>query len=418
MDFDMKLAAQCARSFSVSSGLGCVLSDTKGKAFFTNGLSCKDCKICSLARKPANTCLASQQYGLHESERFGGKFIYFCAMGLTCFTTPILGAHGSEAQLTVGPFLMVDEEDFAAYELNEMQNLTPAQKAAILEEIHRLPYVETNRVTALSDLLFMSVAFINNVSETNRLMESQKSERIQGQISDYILRLKKLDQAAVPPYPYRLERRFLQALAEGEQEDALKLLNELLGHIIFSSGSDAKLIRSRINELLIMMSRTAAEVGENPDLIFEHIRAFQSDDQLANNMEELCLWITKVVRAFTDVLLHDRKARHHDLIHRTMGFIQLHYGEKISLDDMARNVFMSPAYLSRTFKREVGISLIEYLNHVRVEKGKELLDRTEMKLIDVAVQTGFDSQSYFNRIFRQVTGMTPQQYRKRSRQRG
>ena len=73
---------------------------------------------------------------------------------------------------------------------------------------------------------------------------------------------------------------------------------------------------------------------------------------------------------------------------------------------------ISPTYLSRVFKRETGASLVDFLNRIRIEKSRELLADSSLRLIEVALQCGFESQSYFNRMFKLFCDMTPQQYRK------
>lgn len=111
------------RHFSGSTGLGCVVSDAKGKLYCESGYGCASCRLCGIAQHQAEECTQAHIYGMTEAERFGGKYIYFCPMGLTCFVSPILGSEGSEAKITVGPFLMVEKADYAAWELSEQMKL-------------------------------------------------------------------------------------------------------------------------------------------------------------------------------------------------------------------------------------------------------------------------------------------------------
>lgn len=412
MDFDLQLAIDCTDSFSRTSGLGCVLTNAEGEILHTCGLSCANCDICALAGREPSLCQSTRKYGLHESERFGGKYIYFCTMGLTCFTSPILGPNGGEAQLTAGPFLMVDAQDYATCDLAAVNHIEPEQTKIIMKSIKKLPYIEAERVNSMSNLLFMAVAFMNNVARTQRMMETQKSEHIQGQISDYIFELKQKNEKA-SPYPYQLEHRFLQSLAQGEDSQAQtqKLLNELLGHIMFSTGGSLDVIRNRIYELLILLSRTAAERGGDQNMISCRLQEYQQQIFQFSTVDDLCLWLSGTVRSFMNLFYSDRGARYTDLIHRTIQYMQIHYAEKISLEDIARSVFLSPTYLSRTFKRETGVSLVTFLNRIRIEKSKEMLAQKNMNMLQVAYQCGFDSQSYFSRVFKEICGITPQQYR-------
>ena len=408
MDFDLQLAINCTDSFSLASGLGCVLADRQGNVLHSCGSNYTQCKICRLANRDSR-CLSTHQYGMKEAERFGGKYIYYCAMGLTCFTTPILGEHGAEAQITAGPFLMGDVQDYIAYDLKDIADQTPESLPMIMEEIRSLPYVEPHRVNALSELLFMAIAFLNNVAEANRMIETEHSVHMQGQISDYLFRIKHSDVPA--PYPFRVEKLFLQALSRGEREQTLALLNELLGHIMFESGGDMTRMHNRVHELLIVCSRTVIDSGGDPTYIDALMQKHRQNIPHMQTIEEMSLWLSKVVRSLISDQFSNQKARHSDLIYKTIQYLQTNYTRKLPLDEIAHNVHISPTYLSRVFKRETGTSMVDFLNRIRIEKSKELLAKHQIRLIEVALQCGFESQSYFNRMFKQFCDMTPQQYR-------
>ena len=261
--FDRRLARECAKAFSQSTGLGCTLSDKTGRAFDEYGYGCESCGMCAAAGASHDRCVQAHIYGMTEAERFGGKYIYFCPMGLTCFVSPILGEGGAEAKITVGPFIMVEKQDFIACELTENVRLTEAQKQAAVQVLENILFVPTERVTQLSVLLFMAVGFMNNVSAENRMMESGHSEELQGQITSYILELKQ--EEAPPPYPFEKEHVLLQCVARKDRDGARRLLNELLGAILFVDGGDMELVKSRLYELLVLISRTAIENGADAE---------------------------------------------------------------------------------------------------------------------------------------------------------
>lgn len=409
MTFDLELATHCAQAFALSSGMGCALTDLDGKVLYSCGKNYTNCEICALAGQDPLRCLAAHRYGLQEAERFGGRYIYYCHMGLTCFTTPILGEHGAEAQLTAGPFLMGDVQDYVACDLSEITEKTPERLPDLMAEIGRLLQVEERRVNALAELLFMAVAFLNNVAEAKRMLDNERSVQIQGQISDYLFHIKQSEKESA--YPFRDEKRFLQALGKGDQKQAQAILNDLLGHILFETGGDMASIHHRVHELLVLSSRAVIEAGGDPLYVDGLLQKYRQTMPQLQTLESLSLWLSKVVRALVTDQLSNQKARHSDLIYRTIQFLQSNYARKITLDEAAEYVHISPTYLSRVFKRETGSSMVDFLNRIRIEKSKELLMNDKIRLIEVALQCGFESQSYFNRMFKQLSGMTPQQYR-------
>ena len=86
-------------------------------------------------------------------------------------------------------------------------------------------------------------------------------------------------------------------------------------------------------------------------------------------------------------------------------------GHEISLGQVARAVNVSAGYFSELFHKATGITFTEYVARVRVEKVKILLHNLRLQITTIAYDTGFKSLSQFNRVFKQVTGMTPRTYR-------
>lgn len=153
-----------------------------------------------------------------EAERFGGKYIYFCPLGLTCFVSPIIGEVKSTAKITVGPFMMVDFQDFIDCELTDNLPLTQEARTELIRLLKEVPQMPPTKVQELSVLLFMAVGFMNNVSAENRLLEAERSDLLQGQISAYISGLKNQD--APPRYPFEKERALLLSISHGDRESS------------------------------------------------------------------------------------------------------------------------------------------------------------------------------------------------------
>lgn len=93
------------------------------------------------------------------------------------------------------------------------------------------------------------------------------------------------------------------------------------------------------------------------------------------------------------------------------------YSEKITLGELALEVYMNPSYLSRRFHEEVNMPLIEYLIDYRIQKAKEILiTNMDWSISKVANQTGFNSQHYFSTVFRKIEGVSPKIYREQNSQ--
>lgn len=100
---------------------------------------------------------------------------------------------------------------------------------------------------------------------------------------------------------------------------------------------------------------------------------------------------------------------------RVLTFIQKNYERKISLDDAAAIVGMNTQYFCRYFKRLIGKTLTEYINEVRIEKAVEYLIESDYKIIDIAVECGYENIGYFIKRFKEIKGMSPSEYRKKNK---
>lgn len=406
--FDAKLVLDCAESFASATGLGTIVSSAEGKVLAEYGKGCASCPICKLAGQPESLCLQTYIHGMKEAERFGGKYVYFCAMGLTCFSSPIVIKEENAAEITVGPFLMVDKEDYEQYELLTKYHLTAEQRQKILAVLDSLPQIAPRKVNDLSTLLFMSISFMNNISAANDMLDTQMSLAIQAQISTSIYKLKGVE--GPTPYPFDTESRLIEAVSMADRTATANCLNELFGYISFSSGHIFSVAKSRVAELLVLISRAVIRNGADPEKSLMLSHDYLNSLPNLRTWENMCFWLNRAANSFID-LLTDNDIKHASAIHKATLYIRQHYAEKITLDRISQMVYLSPAYFSRVFKKEMGVTFSSFLNNVRIDKSRALLQNNDLKIVDIALMVGFESQSYFTKVFKKITGVSPLQYR-------
>jgi len=119
----------------------------------------------------------------------------------------------------------------------------------------------------------------------------------------------------------------------------------------------------------------------------------------------------KDVHADDDILFE----KYRNAIVSAIEFIDKNYTEKIYLHDICRNSMLSQPYFSYLFKQMTGKTFVSYVNELRLAKATELLANSRMSITEVCTAAGFNEVSYFNRLFKKQTGMSPSQYRKNSR---
>lgn len=96
-------------------------------------------------------------------------------------------------------------------------------------------------------------------------------------------------------------------------------------------------------------------------------------------------------------------------------YIEQHYKENLTLDLLAEKASINKYYMAHAFKREYGVSPINFLIACRIREGKRLLGETDLSLSQIATVLGFSSPSYFSQSFRSAEGMSPTEYRKANR---
>jgi len=104
-----------------------------------------------------------------------------------------------------------------------------------------------------------------------------------------------------------------------------------------------------------------------------------------------------------------------DAMMRARDYILENFDSHISLNELANHVFLSESYLSHCFKARFGISPKNFILQVRINRAKELLSTTDLKINDIALKVGFLSQQRFNDAFKRLENLTPLNYRKNSK---
>ena len=102
------------------------------------------------------------------------------------------------------------------------------------------------------------------------------------------------------------------------------------------------------------------------------------------------------------------------VVEQIVDYLDRHYNEKISLDQIAQNMYLSPFYISRIFKNEVGDTPINYLINLRMEKARKLLlEKQDCSIQEIAQCVGYDDAYHFSKLFKKHYGNSPSQYRAR-----
>jgi AraC-like DNA-binding protein/ligand-binding sensor protein len=347
---------------------------------------------------------------IKEAHRFGGSYIYMCDLGFMFWTSPIY-AGGSYAGSLLGTgFLGVDRWEAG-------QALAAMTQGRLSEEEQlghpeKYPLAESEKIKALAEILLVLAESLSTGSEDYHEMLKRRAKQ-QFDLSNQIEELKKQypQEQLSPGYSLSKERQLLAAIRRGDNETGRKILNELLAVLLFSNPDHFKFIQFRAIELVVLLSRENITPGNSEEVLLETNNYYLCRIQEAKNIEELTDILHSIVERMAGDIFSFRGVRHASALRKAERYIWDHYTRRISLQEIAEVSGLSAPYFSTVFKEEMGENLSSYLNRLRVEKAGHLLTGTDLSLSEIAGSCGFEDQSWFSKIFKNYTGISPGKYR-------
>jgi AraC-like DNA-binding protein/ligand-binding sensor protein len=347
---------------------------------------------------------------IKESQYFGRSYIYMCNLGFMFWTSPLYVNERFIGALLGTGFLAVNSEEAA-----DALVLMSGEKAPVKEfkkYLSRFPRGDSERIKALAELMTICA---ENLSVGDRNYHEILKRRAEQQfnLSTEIQALKAKYPLGTegPGYPLDKEKLLLTALRQGDPQKGKQILNEILANLIFSNPDQFKYVQFRAIELAVLLSRSAAGPGNTEEDMLATTNRYLLRIQEAQNIGELTDVLHIIVEYMANQIFSFQGVRHAAALRKAERYIGENYTHKISLQEIARASGLSAPYFSTIFKEEMGENLSAYLNRLRVERAGRLLTETDMSLSDISGSCGFEDQSWFSKIFKNYTGMSPGKYR-------
>ena len=340
----------------------------------------------------------------------GETYIFSCQANLNHIVFPLINKNSLFGSILVGPFLMDEPDSLLISDLSRRYSIPTDELLELYDECRALPVVPPAKVTQISHLLFYMFSSLISDSYQQFVINQEKLQQ-QSLINESIQRYKSFSSHPSAEYPYEKERELITKVKTRDAAQAKALLNDLLGYVFFSEGNNLEVIKTRAIELCSLLSRAAIEGGATNDIILKMNNHFLKNLQEIQNLDDLCYKLQETLEAFTANMFDYIPAKNHEIIKKAIHYISQHFSESLTLEEVAVHVHLNPAYFSSMFKQSTGSSFKEYLNMIRIEESKRLLANTDYTIIDIAIAAGFEDQSYFSKVFKKYTGLTPKQYR-------
>lgn len=173
-------------------------------------------------------------------------------------------------------------------------------------------------------------------------------------------------------------------------------------------------LRSQKNSAIAaitLATRSAIDGGLFPEI------AYTLSDLLIQKLEEIkkseaiSPFLENALLEFSERVKNGKMQKHLKPINICQNYIFTHLYEDITLSHLAEIVALNPSYLSSLFKKEVGISLGEYIQRAKIDESKSLMTYTKHSISEISTLLNFHDQSHFTKVFKKHTGISPKQFK-------
>ncbi len=211
-------------------------------------------------------------------------------------------------------------------------------------------------------------------------------------------------------YPMNYEKDLFAAVQAGDVQTAETEATRFFDWMKNSSGGSLSDIRLKVLEFVLWAEHMAYSKGG-------HLYRFKGRSEYLpevcsiTSLDSLRLWFIKHIESAVIMINSSNVDSQADAVTKAKEYIDTHYAQDLSLEGMSRQTDISPYYFSKLFKHKTGVTFIDYLTNLRIEKAKELLADPSKSMKEICSEVGYSDPNYFSRIFKKVTGKTPTEYK-------
>ena len=292
----------------------------------------------------------------------------------------------------------------------------------VLDDIYRflsmLPIMNIERFSGFFEML--NIYLTGEVPKQSKLKSAKSNDTLRlvaGNVLDYKERV--YYNEIIPENYSESERRVLFYVKNGMVEQIESILKN--SPLKYANGSAiSETLRKAKNELILgigLSSRAAISAGVEPMVCLRLADIFAEKAELSRNVSELIELRFNMLLFFAkEVKSLQMSQTSNPVVNRIIAYINENVEKKITCDEIAEKLNINRTYVSTCFKKEVGMGLIDYVNQQKITRAKYLLQFTNKPLKEITYYLSFSSQAYFSKIFKDVVGMTPLEYKERIRE--
>lgn len=211
-------------------------------------------------------------------------------------------------------------------------------------------------------------------------------------------------------YPIDTEKELFEMTEKGNENGALVAANHFFDWMVEKYSNYVADIKLKALEFVLWAEHLAYEEGG----MTYHFLSRQ--DYLPailemQSLDEIKAWFVSKISIACRNVVQNKEKQSISSVEKAKAYMMEKYNKDISLDDVSREVDISPYYFSKLFKEETGENFIEYLTNIRIEKAKQLLTGSALSMKEICGEVGYADPNYFSRIFKKNVGVTPTDFK-------
>jgi len=196
----------------------------------------------------------------------------------------------------------------------------------------------------------------------------------------------------------------------GEKYEIVKYLDEYFSNLPAELKNTKKHFQTLCLKILEICIKLLTEANQSVSDIIRDRLSMLDELLLYETYDSLKKWVIDRVMELTICMSKIKTNRSSRLVEKVYNIIQDYYNQDITIEMISDMVYFSPNYISRIFKNETGITILQCLTKVRMEKAVEMMKNPSLKIAEITEKVGYRSASYFGQIFKQYYGVTPKEY--------
>lgn len=230
--------------------------------------------------------------------------------------------------------------------------------------------------------------------------------------ADLLLSANRMDQNF--HHPYLLEKEIFRCISEGNKEELFKKIQRMIEKDQLGVLSKRSHVRSQKNLAIsgiTLATRAAMEGGLEQEVAYTLSDLYIQTLEDAESISQIDRIQSEAFGELADRVKKNKLKKYSKPVNACMNYIFSHLYEEVSLSHLAALTNLSPSYLSKRFKSEVGLPVSLFIQQERIEEAKKLLTFSNYSLSEIYSRLNYNDQSYFTKSFKKVTGLTPVEYR-------